>query len=166
MGFDLGGVNPIIHKPDTEYKYYREDSDMWKDEDEEKRKKYFNEMDEYHKANPGVYFRNNVWWWRPLWEFVCMQCDDFMTDEQKEGGSYNDGRLIDQKTAAKIGTKLEILLKDGTVKRWEKHIKTRNEDLAKDDDKDKRFMSNYPFSQDNVENFAKFCLESGGFEIC
>ena len=123
-------------------------------------------MDDYYNSNPGVYFRNNVWWWRPLWDFVCMQCGEFMTEKQREGGNWNDGRLIDQETAAKIGTKLEILLKDGTVKRWEKHIKTRNEDLAKDDDEDKRFMSSYPFSQDNVEKFAKFCLESGGFEIC
>ena len=166
MGFDLGGVNPIIHKPESEYKYYREDNDLWKSEDENKRKNYFKEMDDYYKSNPGVYFRNNVWWWRPLWDFVCMQCGEFMTEKQREGGNWNDGRLIDQETAAKIGTKLEILLKDGTVKRWEKHVKTRNEDLAKDNDKDKRFMSNYPFSQDNVENFAKFCLESGGFEIC
>ena len=166
MGFDLSGVNPKIHKNTSHYKYYDNDSDLWKSKDEKLRKKYFKDMDAYFNDNPGVYFRNNVWWWRPLWDFVCMQCDDFMTDEQKEGGSYNDGRLIDQETAAKIGTKLEILLKDGTVKRWEKHIKTRNEDLAKDNDEDKRFMSNYPFSQDNVENFAKFCLESGGFEIC
>ena len=166
MGFDLSGVNPQINKPETEYKYYKEDTDIWKTGDEKLRKKYFKEMDEYHEANPGVYFRNNVWWWRPLWEFVCMQCSDFMSDKQKLGGAYNDGKLIDQETAAKIGTNLEILLKDGTVKRWEKHIKTRNENLAKDDDEDKRFMSSYPFSQDNVEHFAKFCLESGGFEIC
>ena len=24
----------------------------------------------------------------------------------------------------------------------------------------------YPFSVDNVEDFAKFCIESGGFSIC
>ena len=166
MGFDLSGINPKINKPDTEYKYYRNELEIWNEADEKIKDKMYKEMDKYYEANPGVYFRNNVWWWRPLWEFVCMQCSDFMTDKQKLGGAYNDGKLIDQETAAKIGTKLEILLKDGTVKRWEKHIKTRNEDLAKNDDKDKRFMSNYPFSQDNVENFAKFCLESGGFEIC
>ena len=166
MGFDLSGVNPKINKDISTYKHYNEGDEIWKSDDEEKRKKFYEDMDKYHNDNPGVYFRNNVWWWRPLWDFVCMQCDDFMTDEQKEGGSYNDGKLIDQETAAKIGTKLEILLKDGPVKRWEKQIKTRNEDLAKDKDKEKRFMSNYPFSQDNVEYFAKFCLESGGFEIC
>ena len=166
MGFDLSGVNPKINKPETEYKYYKEDSDLWKTEDEEKRKKYFNEMDEYHKANPGVYFRNNVWWWRPLWDFVCMQCDDFMTDEQKMSGAYNDGKLIDQETAAKIGTKLKILLEDGTVDRWEEHITTRNEKLKKSDKEEEEFASHYPFKRDNVENFAEFCLQSGGFEIC
>ena len=166
MGFDLSGVNPKINKPDTDYKYYRNDLEIWTEDNEKIQNKMYEEMEKYYDENPGVYFRNNVWWWRPLWDFVCMQCSDFMTDEQKMGGAYNDGKLIDQETAAKIGTKLEILLKDGTVKRWEKHIKTRNEDLAKDDDEDKKFMSNYPFSQDNVENFAKFCLESGGFEIC
>ena len=165
MGFDVSGVNPQINKPETEYKYYREDSDIWKTKDEDKRKKYFDEMDEYHKANPGVYFRNNVWWWRPLWEFVCMQCD-FMTDEQRKGGHYNDGKLIDQETAAKIGTKLKILLEDGTVDRWEDHIKTRNEELKQSDNEKDKFAASYPFARDNVENFADFCLQSGGFEIC
>ena len=23
------------------------------------------------KAEVGQYFRNNVWWWHPLWEYVC-----------------------------------------------------------------------------------------------
>ena len=46
-----------------------------------------------------------------------------------------------------------------------KHYDPEDE-IWNSDDEDKRFMSNYPFSQDNVENFAKFCLESGGFEIC
>ena len=32
------------------------------------------------------------------------------------------------------------------------------EDYPKDED--------YPFDVDNVERFALFCIESGGFEIC
>jgi hypothetical protein len=31
---------------------------------------------------------------------------------------------------------------------------------------DKSWDDSYPFNKENVENFAKFCLESGGFEIC
>ena len=166
MGFDLSGINPQINKTEAEYKYYNEDTDIWKSDDEKLRKNYFKEMDDYHRANPGVYFRNNVWWWRPLWDFVCMQCSDFMTDKQKEAGGWNDGKEIDQETAAKIGTKLKILLEDGTVDRWETHIRERNEKLKEDSDEDKQWASNYPFNKNNVENFAEFCLQSGGFVIC
>ena len=166
MGFDLSGVNPKINKPESEYKHYSSETEIWKSDDEKLRKKYFDEMEDFHSNNPGVYFRNNVWWWRPLWDFVCQHCDEFMTGDQMQGGSYNDGKLINQETAAKIGTKLEILLEDGTVDKWENYVKERNEELEKSDDKDKRFMASYPFARGNVENFAKFCLESGGFEIC
>ena len=30
----------------------------------------------------------------------------------------------------------------------------------------KSWDDSYPFNKDNVENFAKFCIESGGFQIC
>ena len=166
MGFDLSGINPQINESDVKYKYYKEDSDIWaQDLPEKHRNQYFEEMDKYHEENPGVYFRNNVWWWRPLWDFVCMHCGDFISDEQARGGSYNDGKEIDQETAAKIGTKLKILLEDGTVDRWEEHIKERNNELKKSKDKDERFMGSYPFAKHNVENFSEICLQSGGFNI-
>jgi len=154
-------MNPKINKPDTEYEYYRHDMvDIVKHSDGFQRK-YFNEMEEYHEANPGVYFRNNVWWWRPLWEFVIDQCQDFMTKEQIKGGCFNDGQEINQKTAALIGAKLKISVIDGTVDKYAKsHEKERK---AKDKDD---FDSNYPFDTNNVKHFAEFCLQSGGFIIC
>ena len=30
----------------------------------------------------------------------------------------------------------------------------------------KKWDAEYPFDVENVENFSKFCLQSGGFEIC
>ena len=30
----------------------------------------------------------------------------------------------------------------------------------------KSWDSDYPFRKDNIEDFATFCLQSGGFEIC
>ena len=30
----------------------------------------------------------------------------------------------------------------------------------------KMWDSDYPFRRDNIEDFAKFCLQSGGFTIC
>jgi hypothetical protein len=34
------------------------------------------------------------------------------------------------------------------------------------EDSDDEFADSYPFDVDNVERFALFCIESGGFEIC
>tara|TARA_Y100000356_G_C11131374_1_gene220255 strand:+ start:356 stop:658 length:303 start_codon:yes stop_codon:yes gene_type:complete len=97
MGFDLSGVNPQINKPESEYKYFKEDSDLWMSDNKEERKKYFKEMEDYHESNPGVYFRNNVWWWRPLWSYVVNLCEDILTEEDIQHGSYNDGHEISQK---------------------------------------------------------------------
>ena len=36
-----------------------------------------------------------------------------------------------------------------------------NETYAKKD-----WNASYPFDRENIEDFAKFCLESGGFSIC
>jgi len=58
------------------------------------------------------------------------------------------------------------LLADGTVDKWEEHIKKKNKELQESEDDELTFLSNYPFSRENVENFARFCLESGGFIIC
>jgi hypothetical protein len=33
------------------------------------------------------------------------------------------------------------------------------------EDSDDEFASSYPFDVDNVKQFAKFCIQSGGFEI-
>ena len=31
------------------------------------------------RTNKGEYFRNNVWWWRPLWNYVSVECSDIIT---------------------------------------------------------------------------------------
>tara|TARA_R100000008_G_C3585283_1_gene171759 strand:+ start:1359 stop:1856 length:498 start_codon:yes stop_codon:yes gene_type:complete len=165
MGFDLSGINPQINKPETDYKYYKED--VWAhDLPEKDRKKYFKEMNEYHEANPGVYFRNNVWWWRPLWNFVCDKCSDILTEDDFQAGGYNDGWEISPKKAYKLGIKLKKLIEDGDVDSYEKDYKKHREELAESEDEDVKFLSNYPFSKDNVDSFADFCLQSGGFVIC
>ena len=93
MGFDLHGINPKRNtaKPEilTEYKTDEGWTDFVKLEEQGLKDKYFKEDD-----NPGGYFRNNVWWWRPLWDFVCHTCDDILTEKEKEAGSYNDGKIV------------------------------------------------------------------------
>ena len=46
-------------------------------------------MDVYG-LNPDKYFRNNVWWWRPLWDYVCNTCYDILSEKDMNAGSYND----------------------------------------------------------------------------
>ena len=38
------------------------------------------------QTEKGHYFRNNVWFWRPLWQLICEECDDILTKKQMERG--------------------------------------------------------------------------------
>ena len=53
----------------------------------------------------GQGFRNNVWWWRPLWDYVCEHCD--LSEKAKQSGNYNDGYLVDKDTAIHIADTLK-----------------------------------------------------------
>ena len=137
----------------------------------------------------GEYFRNNVWSWRPLWDFVGESCD--LTLEMKRSGHFNDGLQIDELTARRIAKTLFSLLHDGTVATYQREREKLLEALpdevcphcngtgVRDDEyvqgkcngcdgtgKVRPFETHYPFSAENVTDFARFCCVSGGFEIC
>ena len=160
---------------------------------------------EWENQNPGTYFRNNVWWWRPLWSFTCDHCEDILTDDDMNAGCYNDAYIITEDKAVAIAKRLKEALKepetqeylDNHMKAMEK-AKKHNEmieqekkaldeiavtitgdkdiapinypkDLKKKFDEllDKRdWASSYPISRDNIEHFAEFAEQSGGFSIC
>jgi len=115
------------------------------------------------KAENGDYFRANVWYWRPLWQCVAYFCDDILSEEDIERGTYNDGYEYDEKTAQKISDKLENALKNGDIHKFEKG---REKYISEMEDKDKEFYNSYKFDIDFVMDFAKFCEQSGGFSIC
>ena len=122
MGFDLSGVNPKMNMKPEELPVYDKYNKMkfnekWKalDKDEKLRDKYWEENDKYQEANPGVYFRNNVWWWRPLWQFVCEKFPDIISDEEADSGCSNSGLLIDADKSMRIGVELTAMLEDGRV---------------------------------------------------
>ena len=167
MGFDVYGMNPKIHKEQEKYSVYNKYKDMdfkqkWKelDADEDLRNQYYREYEDYEENNPGIYFRNNVWWWRPLWSYVCEQFPDILNERDEKSGSYNDGHAISESKAIKIGIGLTAKLESGEVEEYAKSFEQEREGL--DDDWNKH----YPFNVENVEQFAKFCLDCGGFEIC
>ena len=196
MGFDLSGVNPKMNMKPEELPVYSKYNDMnfkdkWEvlDKDEKLRDQYWAEHQKYQDANPGVYFRNNVWWWRPLWQFVCERFDDVLTEQDMERGCYNDGHEITVDKAMQIGIDLTCMLEDGRIQAYndqyeaemkalpqvdcfvcdnnnrghkkKKECKSCNQTGLKDD-----WAKSYPFDVENVREFATFCLESGGFTIC
>ena len=149
MGFDLSGMNPNMSSPQPELPPFTERTD-----------KDWEKYTDWQEENCGTYFRNNVWSWRPLWHFVSAVCGSILTEKDIESGSYNDGHKICKTKANRIASRLFKLIRKGDVKAYESAYR-RHQDSLHDDDWDK----SYPFSEDNVRQFANFCLNSGGFEI-
>ena len=84
MGYDIYGLNPRQHKekPDILKKEYG-------DLDKEEQEKYWDIKSEYEQETPGIYFRNNVWWWRPLWDYIIDISGELLTPAQRQGGYEN-----------------------------------------------------------------------------
>lgn len=159
-------------------------------------------MDVYGKApksEKGEYFRNNVWWWRPLWDYVEQVAPDLVDGVS---GHYNDGDGLEAEGAEQLSRILKIRLSDGSVEAYEKEYKAFLESLpnemcdfcdgvgivqvkegwpdyvegeitfrdpcnACNGTKEKEpWQKHYPFSAENVREFADFLADSGGFEIC
>jgi len=115
MGFDLYGL-----KPSNPSNAIRPDQMDWsKKPTEKERDEYFNNVNEYETEVVGSYFRNNVWWWRPLWNFVTITCDDILTEKDVERGSYNDGHKISKTKSRRIAARLKKCDKEGVLESYE-----------------------------------------------
>ena len=161
MGMDLYGLNPKLksEKPEID----------WSSADDLAREQYFEALGQFENDNPGYYFRNNVWWWRPLWDYVCDICDSVMTDEQKERGEYNEGYEYDAELTAKMVELLDADIAINGHHQYEKNYKEA-QDKAKQQEEsgeiEKAWICMYPFDPENVEEFVHFLRNSGGFQIC
>lgn len=116
MGFDLYGVNPKIKEGTEKPK----DID-WKNTTEEERDEHFEAVEKFESVNKGVYFRNNVWWWRRLADYIldhtkCVDEADF------EKWQTNDGHEVDAETAEQIANQLEHLMETGHTQKYKQEI--------------------------------------------
>ena len=209
MGFDLYGENPKLVKgfSDKKSERYEELASMSYSDREKQgfNDEYWELQSEWENNNPGNYFRNNVWWWRPLWTFTCDHCADFLTEDDMNGGCYNDSYIITEDKAVAIAERLYEALKEPETQEYlDNHMKvmekakkhnemieqekkaldeiavaiTGDKDVAPIDypkDLKKKFdelmkkrdwASSYPINRENIENFARFAEQSGGFSIC
>ena len=184
MGFDLSGMNPNLTRPEPELPPITERTD-------DERGTYH----KWQEENSGVSFRKNVWGWRPLWHFVTAVCDNILTEKDIFHGSYNGGHVISKTKADRIAKKLYKLIEGGDVRAYESMYKKQIDSLEQVDcetcdatgkrqeppitgagdvkcngcngtGKKDDWNKSYPFSEDNVRQFANFCMNSGGFRIC
>ena len=176
MGFDLYGMNPQADTPEPAWTkgdpWVRKTQDDCLDENSSATQMEINpqlkeEYDDYMKtklewqdSTHGAYFRNNVWFWRPLWNFISGCCADILTEKDIESGYMNDGHRISNTKAKRIAIRLRKFFKDGSVDAYESWYSRKISEL---DEKD--WNKNYPFSLQNARDFEKFCEHSGGFEI-
>lgn len=77
-----------------------------------------------HKSETGKYFRNNVWWWRRLANFVINETG-VVNKKNAVNWHLNDGHLISKQKAEQIANQLECLISTGRVKEYEKEVKEK-----------------------------------------
>lgn len=155
-------------------------------------------MDVYGKAptsEVGSYFRNNLWWWRPLADFLTDTYPELTSD--CEYWQSNDGDGLDAEASAALARALIHDLDGGVVDAyaanraetlaalpleecWLCHgTGARTDEIGQQHGLDKpggcngcqgagktpHPVTSYGFSTENVREFAAFLSECGGFEI-
>jgi hypothetical protein len=156
----------------------------------------------------GEYFRNNVWWWRPLWDY----CLEIMPNLDEVSGYTNDGDGLDAVSSLDLANALFAEIESGRTAEYSqaynehlaglprencKYCNTtgiRTDEIGVKMGQPERALSpevsilvgrthgwcngcdgvgtqenwnaGYPFSVENVRDFAEFVRDSGGFSIC
>ena len=120
-----------------------------------------------------------------------LERNDTVDEEDADAGHSNSGHQISEKKAEVIAAKLKVLIKNGEVDYFATERQKALDDIPDEEcefcngtgvRKDMKidngcngcqgkgsrrpFNTQYPFDVDNVKEFAKFCEQSGGFEIC
>lgn len=167
-------------------------------------------MDIVGVKNTGAYFRNNVWWWHPLWSY-CTWAHPDLVGPEPQLGHYNDGYGLDDEQSRKLGLALITDIRSGTVAAYKERYydelaqlprvdcefcnatgirtdsigvqmgmpdKALDPDVASLVDRSHGYCNgcrgigsrehhatNYPFDVENVQRFAEFLLDCGGFSI-
>ena len=163
MGMDVYGLNPTV-RVDT--KKPERPKDLHNGASRNVIDKYFKEETEYENKNPGVYFRNNCWGWRPLANFIIANCD-WLTQEQQARLHDNSGFEFSHHEAGTIADTLQKKVDDGTAKvreevnkremkiaeEWNKGINAQQEELEKEVKKETGDDKLVPY--DYPEHFKK-----------
>jgi len=115
MGMDISGINPITRG--------EEPTIDWDNSTREEQDKYWDLTQEYRKNNPGVYFRANLWSWRPIAELIATVNDTYglgYDDKFISSLHYNDGTgLKTQEECNQLANFLESYI-ENNFKGWDR----------------------------------------------
>ena len=126
------------------------------------------------------YFLNTDRWWRPLSNFLFDKCGNLFWAGEVESWYSIEGHTVDERNAHRIADRLESLLENGTVKRYEVELMIAYPPIQCGYCNGKGAYPNggkciachgegkagqLNFTEDNVRAFAKFCRNSGGFDV-
>ena len=132
-------------------------------------------LNEYSK-----YFLNTHHWWKPLSDFLFDKCGSLFRVGEIESWCSIEGHTVDGRTAQRIADRLECLLENGTVRAFEVEILLafplsqcgycNGKGIYPDGRKciachGEGMAGQLCFSEENVRAFAKFCRNSGGFDV-
>lgn len=129
----------------------------------------------------GEYFRNNVWWWHPLWDYCC-EVDPELVDKVPEAHS-NSGDGLNAFDARQLAFKLTEEIESGRTEKYVtayyEHIKKlpkekcivitedhTNCHLCSGTKLIEPFQLHYHINVENVQEFKDFLMDCGGFSIC
>ena len=141
MGFDLYGLNPNNPKKAVKPKL------DWSKATKEETTEYFEKVNEYQSQVVGDYFRSNVWWWRPLADYI-IQYTNCVSHEDVKHWGYNDGHEVSEEEAKAIAKQLKHLIKTGHTR---KHAEDYERERKKAEDFNKRIEKKLKAFQRSVE---------------
>jgi hypothetical protein len=165
------------------------------------------------KTEKGAYFRNNVWYWHPLWDYCCQLSPELTS--KVESGHDNSGDGLDAVDSRKLGFAVRDSVQDGSAEIYITEYyceinalddppcfctKTPQSNIAVLQDLLDSFQitstkvmqlpdtekvdpnpdchtckgsgiqpnwnKSYHINLENIQNFADFLIDCGGFQIC
>ena len=134
------------------------------------------------KSKKFDYFRANVWYWRPLWNYVVILSKDILTDHDIEEGNYNNDHIINNEISVIIGNRILETFSNNVFVDFKNKFDKEKEELDKENckvcsnsnnncntcngtGKVDSFYKSYNLDEDLLKEFANFCINSGGFQI-
>jgi hypothetical protein len=141
------------------------------------------------KNEKGEYFRNNVWYWHPLWSYCCELAPEITSRVQY--GHSNSGDGLNGYYSIQLAKVLQSEVDSGRTKIYMEAVEILKQTapledcycvsemvegleiivendckICKNTRKRESSLSWYNFTVENVVEFIEFLENCGGFQIC